>query len=317
MTAGSPNTPNTSSRSWNAMPRSVPTWWKSACTSGRSAAAASAQLQRTRHRVGGGLVGIDGHRRGDRLRGAGFGDDVEVLAAEQLGADVDPDSPHPASRIGRQIDARDDVVGPRQRQIAEQDGRRNAELFGRPSPLPLAVQRGELHVRGRPTPAGRRAVDHVVVHQRRGVQQFQRGEQQQRLVVGVFARHRTPAPVREGRAKPLPAAEDELFQAGRQAVVVASDVGGRTAAVLQVSPQLVGDGVSQLDGCRCFYAQRDTPSWSARSWSGFSSVRSGPHRRRTDHGPPSLFGAGLSSGFCLTRASPGVGAAGQLLRQPH
>ena len=41
VTAGSPNTPSTSSRSWNATPRSVPTSWNSVCTSGRSAAAAA------------------------------------------------------------------------------------------------------------------------------------------------------------------------------------------------------------------------------------------------------------------------------------
>ena len=195
-----------------------------------------AQLQRTRHRVRGGLIGVDGHRRGDRLVGAGLGHDVEVLAAEHLGADVGPDPSHPVVGIVRQVDARDDIVGPRQRQIPDQDRRRHPELVRRPMPLTVAVQCSEQDVRGRPTPARRRAVDHVVVHQSRGVQQFQRGEQQEHLRVGVFARHRPPAPVGERRAQPLAAAEDELLQAGDQGVVVASDVSGRTAALAQVSP---------------------------------------------------------------------------------
>ena len=220
------------------------------------------QLQRTRHRVGGGLVGVDGHRRGDRLRGAGLGHDVEVLATEHLGANVGPDPAHSVAGIVRQIDAGDDVIGPRQRQIPEQDRRRHPELIRRSTPLAVAMQGSEPDVCRRPAAASRRAVDHVVVHQRRGMQQLQCREQQQRLFVGVLARYRPPAPVGEGRAQPLAAAEDEVLQAGDQRVIVASDVRRIGSAVAQVPAQLVGDGVGQLDGCRCFYAQRDTSSRS-------------------------------------------------------
>ena len=65
--------PSTSSRSWNATPRSLPTSWKIACTSGRSAAAAHPELKRPGDGVRRGLVGVDGHRRRDRRRAAGLG----------------------------------------------------------------------------------------------------------------------------------------------------------------------------------------------------------------------------------------------------
>ena len=48
----------------------------------------STELQRPRHRVGRRLVGVDVHGRGNRIRAAAFGDDVEVLSTEHLGADV-------------------------------------------------------------------------------------------------------------------------------------------------------------------------------------------------------------------------------------
>ena len=70
--------------------------------------------------------------------------------------------------------------------------------------------------------------------------------------------YRAPTPVGEGRAQPLAAVEDESLQAGDQVGVIAADVGGRVAAVAQVGAQLFGDGVGELNGCRCFYAQRDS-----------------------------------------------------------
>jgi hypothetical protein len=68
--------------------------------------------------------------------------------------------------------------------------------------------------------------------------------------------------VGEGRAQPLAAAEDEILQAGGQRVIVASDVGGLASSVAQIFAQLVDGGVSQLDGCRCSCAQRNTSSRS-------------------------------------------------------
>ena len=195
---------------------------------------------------------------------AGFGDDVEVLAAEYLGADVRPDPLHPALTVGRQVRTRDDVVGPNQGQIAEQDRRRPAELVGGPAPAPVAVQIGELHVRGRHTAAGGRVVDHVVVNQRAGVQQFQRGEQPEYPVVDAVLRpggDRPIAPVRESRTQPLAAAQHEVLQRGDQAVVIRADVRRVGASAPQIPPKLVGDGAGQLGGRRscCLHAQRGTP----------------------------------------------------------
>ena len=235
-------------------------------------------------------------------RGAGLGHDVEVLATEHLGANV---GPYPADSVAgtvRQIDAGDDVIGPCQRQITDQNCRRHPELFRRSTPLTVAMQGSEPDVCRRPAPASRRAVDHVVVHQRRGVQQLQCREQQQRLFVGILARHRSPAPIGESRAQPLAAAENEVLQPGDQGVVVAADVRRIRTAVVQIPAQLVGDGAGQLDGCRCFHAQRDTSSRSLAIM-----ARQVYSARRCPAGFASLTTAGEA------RSSFG----GRLLRQPH
>src|ERR1700722_166212 len=125
------------------------------------------------------------------------------------------------------------------------------------------------------------------------MQQLQCREQQQSLFVGFRARDRPPAPVGESRAQSLAAAENEVLQAGDQGVIVASDVRRIRSAVTQMPAQLVGDGVGQLDGCRCFYAQRDTSSsrsleimarqvYSARLCpAGFASLGMADEKRST------------------------------------
>ncbi len=197
VTAGSPNTPSTSSRSWKATPRSVPTSWKIACTSGRSAAAAAPSCKRAGDGVGRGLVGVDGHRRRHRRRTAGFGDDVEILAAEHFGADVGPDPLNASLRIRGELGGGDDVVGPHQGEIAEQDRRRHPELVGRSAPAAVAVRLGEQPVHGGQAAAGVGVVDHVVVHQGACVQQLQRREQpQDGRVGGVVGRRPRANPSR-------------------------------------------------------------------------------------------------------------------------
>ena len=114
-----------------------------------------------------------------------------------------------------------------------------------------AVPVGEEPVHGRqPAPGGRR-VDHVVVHQRAGVQQLERGEQPQyRRIDGILDGicHRAPAPVGERRAQPLTAAQHEFFEGGGQLRVVGADVCGVAAALAEIVAQLVGDGARQFDG---------------------------------------------------------------------
>ena len=97
------------------------------------------ELQRPGDGVGRGLVGVDVHRRRHRRRAAGFGDDVEVLAAEHLGADVGPDPLDPSVRVDGQVGGRDDVVGPHQGEVAEQDRSRQTELLGRADPSAVVV----------------------------------------------------------------------------------------------------------------------------------------------------------------------------------
>ena len=151
VTAGSPNTPSTSSRSWKATPRSVPTSMEDRLHVGPVGGGGRPELQRPGDGVGRGLVGVDGHRRRHRRRAAGFGDDVEVLPAEHLGADVGPHPLHTPLRIRGQVGRRDDVVGPHQGEITEQDRRRHPELVGRSAPAAVAVPLGEQ--RGAPSAA--------------------------------------------------------------------------------------------------------------------------------------------------------------------
>ena len=144
-------------------------------------------------------------------------------------------------RVGGQVGGGDDVVGPHQREVAEQDRRRHAELFRGAVPVAAAVLVGEQPVHGRQPAAGGRGVDDVVVHQRAGVQQLERREQPQhdrldRVIGGVG--HRAPAPVGERRAQPLAAAQHELFEGGGQLGVVGADVGGVAAAIAEIVPQL-------------------------------------------------------------------------------
>jgi hypothetical protein len=48
-----------------------------------------------------------------------------------------------------------------------------------------------------------------------------------------------------------------------------------------------------------------------------STLSAHPFLVPSEHGSPSLFGAGLSSRFCLTQAARGAARTGELLRQAH
>ncbi len=165
---------------------------------------------------------VDGHRRSDRLRAAGLGDDVEVLPAQHLGADIGPDPLDPPLSFRRQVHAENDVVRPGQREITEQDGCRYPEPLRRAPPLPVAVQRREVDMSGRPAAAGGGIVDHIVMHQRAGVQQLQRGKEQQHFRIRIPGRHGAPAPIGEGGPQPLPPVEHKILEGGDQNPVVAT-----------------------------------------------------------------------------------------------
>ncbi|SHW84225.1 Uncharacterised protein [Mycobacteroides abscessus subsp. abscessus] len=168
------------------------------------------------------------------------------------------------ARIGGQVGVRDDVVGPGQGEVAEQDGRGQPELLGRTAPALPAVPLGEQPVHGGQATAGRRTVDDVVVHQGAGLQQFQCGEQAQYRRVGRVPRiggDGAPAPVGEGRADALAAAQDELFECSGHLGVGVTDVGAVPPALGEIVEQLICDGVRQLASRRTcgIDAQRASP----------------------------------------------------------
>ena len=67
------------------------------------------------------------------------------------------------------------IVAPRHEQVAEQDRARPAERRGIAGPSVRAVRRLERAVRGGAAAAGVGVVDHVVVHERGGVEDLERG----------------------------------------------------------------------------------------------------------------------------------------------
>ncbi|COX21873.1 Uncharacterised protein [Mycobacterium tuberculosis] len=62
------------------------------------------------------------------------------------------------------------------------------------------MQRRVAQLGGRAAPAGGGTVDQVVVDQRPGVQQFQRGKQQQHIRIGFPTGNGVPAPIGEERS---------------------------------------------------------------------------------------------------------------------
>ena len=85
-----------------------------------------AEVQRPFDGVRGGLVAVDAQRRGLRRIAGGLVEDVEVLAAQQLGAHRAPRHSRPHERVLRQAARVEHVVGPHHGEVAEQDGGRGA-----------------------------------------------------------------------------------------------------------------------------------------------------------------------------------------------
>ena len=79
------------------------------------------------------------------------------------------------SGVRRQAGAAQHVVGPRQGEVAEQDRGRGAEPGGPAAPARGGVPAGERDVHGRAAAAGGGGVHEVVVHERAGLDQLQRG----------------------------------------------------------------------------------------------------------------------------------------------
>ncbi len=154
----------------------------------------------------GGLVAQHRHRRLDVRRAAGLHRDVEELAGDHLAARVVEGGQRGHHPVGRQPAAAQQLIGPAQQQVAEQDRRGRAVLLGVTAPAGLAVCGREGTVGGGPSAAGVRGVHVVVVHQRAGVQQLEGGARaQQGVLVGYVGRDRAVSPPAERRAEPLAA----------------------------------------------------------------------------------------------------------------
>jgi hypothetical protein len=136
-------------------------------------------------------------------------EEVQVLPGHQLGAHHVVDGLAASDRVVREASGQQDLVRPRQAQVAEQDGRPDAEALRRPEPLGAAVHAGEATVRGGQAAARVGAVHHVVVDEGAGLEEFQRGGcTEGRIVVGSVARGTAKAPVAEGGPQPLPAGKE-------------------------------------------------------------------------------------------------------------
>ena len=146
-----------------------------------------ADVQRPLDGVLRGLVAQHPHRLLDVRGAARLHRHVEELAGDDLAAGQVEEAERVAHDVVGQPAPPQQLVGPGQQQVAEQDRGRRAVLLGGPAPALLAVQRRERPVRRRPAAPGVGGVHEVVVHQRARVQQLQggRGADQGRLVRDV------------------------------------------------------------------------------------------------------------------------------------
>ena len=137
---------------------------------------------------------------------AGRLEQVEELAAHELRAHRVEELAAAGELVGGQAARRVQLVAPRQAQVAGEDRRALAEAVGVTRPATRLVQRGDGPVGGRHTPSGVAAVHHVVVEQRRALEELHaRGEPHEG--VGVGATGGAVAPVEEAGAQPLAAGQ--------------------------------------------------------------------------------------------------------------
>ena len=163
-----------------------------------------ADVERTFDRVLGGLEAQHRHRGLDVGPAAGLHGHVEELARDHLGPAPVEQLERRRHPVGGQPAASQQLVGPREQQVAEQDGRGGAVLLRVAAPPGLPVRRGERAVGRRPAPPGVRGVHVVVVDQGARVQQLQgRARAQQRLLVLDVRLERAVAPPAERRPEPL------------------------------------------------------------------------------------------------------------------
>ena len=131
---GSPKTPSRSSRSWNASPSGSPN--APSCASWRSAPAGQrgADVERPLDGVLRRLVAQHRHRGVDVGDTARLHGHVEELAGDHLAAAAVEDVERRRDPVQRQAAAAEQLVGPAEQQVAEQDRRGGAVLLGVAAP---------------------------------------------------------------------------------------------------------------------------------------------------------------------------------------
>jgi hypothetical protein len=138
---------------------------------------------------------------------AGRAQQVEVLADVQLQAQLVPHRTDLAH-----VGAVEEQVGVDVGQVADEDRDTFAEPAGLPPPGTDAVALAELGVGRGLAPAGVRAVHDVVVDQREGMEQLERGSSVDDAGVERVAARADEAPVAEGGSEALAARVDQPLQ---------------------------------------------------------------------------------------------------------
>ena len=128
VTAGSPKTPSWSSRSWNASPSGSPNAVSSSSSLRRRAGQGGADVQRPLDGVLRGLVAQHRHRGLDVGPAAGLHGHVQELPGDHLGAAQVEHVHRRADPVPAEARAAEQLVGPGQQQVAEQDRGRGAVL---------------------------------------------------------------------------------------------------------------------------------------------------------------------------------------------
>ena len=197
VTAGSPKTPSRSSRSWKASPSGSPYARQrvehARATRRPARRRRAAAARRSTSRTCSAAPASPAPRRTRPRACTDTSRNCPAITSLRVVSKKPSASEHP---VVRQAAGAQQLVGPGQQQVTEQDGRGGAVLLGVAGPALLAVQRLEGPVRGRPSAAGVGGVHVVVVDQRAGVQQLERGrgpDQRARRVRRIARPRGTPS----------------------------------------------------------------------------------------------------------------------------
>ena len=248
VSAGSPNTPSRSSRSWNASPRGRPKRPSCVELPGRGPGEGGADVDRALDGVLGGLVAQHRHRRLDVRPAARLHGDVEELARDDLVAALLEDGQPGSDLLGGEAAVAQHVLGPAEQQVAEQDRGGGAVLLGVAAPPGGTVLGLERAVGRGPAAPGVGGVHEVVVDERAGVQHLQGGARPGQRRVVVDRRPDGPvAPVAEGRPEPL-APADRRTCLGDQATGVGTERGELGRLLVEEGIQHLLDPVAEVGG---------------------------------------------------------------------